>query len=94
MSLRGGILSGRSITGADVEELAKLPAADVVKSQLVGVIVAPLTQLVGLLSAPLQDLVGLIDARIAQLKEGGDTSAAEAAPSAGAADRRPRSRRP
>jgi large subunit ribosomal protein L10 len=80
MSLRGGILSGRSITGSDVEELAKLPAADVVKSQLVGVIVAPLTQLVGLLAAPLQDLVGLIDARIAQLEEGGDTSGAEAAP--------------
>lgn len=75
VALRGGILSGRSITGADVEALAKLPAPDVVKSQLVGAIVAPLTQLVGLLAAPLRDLVGLIDARIAQLEEGGDTSA-------------------
>jgi large subunit ribosomal protein L10 len=80
LGLRGGILSGRTITGADVEELAKLPAPEVVKSQLVGVIVAPLTQLLGLLSAPLQDLVGLVDARIAQLEEGGDTSVAEAAP--------------
>ena len=75
LSLRGGILSGRSISGDDVEELAKLPAPDVVKSQLVGVIIAPLTQLVGLIAAPLRDLVGLIDARIAQLEEGGDTSA-------------------
>ena len=47
ISLRGGILSGRSISGADIEELAKLPAAEVVKSQLVGVIIAPLTQLSG-----------------------------------------------
>jgi large subunit ribosomal protein L10 len=70
LDLRGGILSGRSITGSDVEELAKLPAPDVVKSQLVGVIVAPLTQLAGLLTAPVRDLVGLIDARIAQLEEG------------------------
>jgi large subunit ribosomal protein L10 len=79
LALRGGILSGRSITGTDVEELAKLPALDVIKSQLVGVIVAPLTQLVGLLVAPLRDLVGLIDARIAQLEEGGDTSGSGAA---------------
>ena len=67
LALRGGILSGRSITGADVEELAKLPAPEVVKSQLVGVIVAPLTQLAALVAAPLRDLVGLIDARIEQL---------------------------
>jgi large subunit ribosomal protein L10 len=75
LALRGGMLSGRSITGADVEELAKLPALDVVKSQLVGVIVAPVTQLAGLLAAPLRDLVGLIDARIAQLEDGDGTSA-------------------
>jgi large subunit ribosomal protein L10 len=78
LALRGGTLSGRSISGEDVEELAKLPAPDVVKSQLVGVIVAPLTQLVGLVTAPLRDLVGLVDARIAQLEEGGDTSASAA----------------
>jgi large subunit ribosomal protein L10 len=75
LALRGGTLSGRSISGADVEELAKLPAPEVIKSQLVGVIVAPLTQLVALFAAPLRDLVGLVDARIAQLEEGGDTSA-------------------
>jgi large subunit ribosomal protein L10 len=79
LALRGGTLSGRSISGEDVEELAKLPAPEVVKSQLVGVVVAPLTQLVGLLAAPLRDLVGLVDARIAQLEEGGDTSSAVAA---------------
>ena len=67
LTLRGGILSGRSLTGDDVEELAKLPAPEVVKSQLVGAVVAPLTQLVALLAAPVRDLVGLIDARIEQL---------------------------
>jgi large subunit ribosomal protein L10 len=78
LELRGGILAGRSITAADVEELSKLPAPEVVKSQLVGVIVAPLTQLAGLIAAPLRDLVGLIDARIAQLEEGGDGASADA----------------
>ena len=70
LTLRGGLLEGVPISGADVESLAKLPPLDVLRSQVVGVIIAPLTQLLGLLSAPLRDLVGLIDARIAQL--GGD----------------------
>lgn len=72
LALRGGLLSGRSIGSAEIAELAKLPAPEIVKSQLVGVIVAPLTQLVGLLTAPLRDLVGLIDARVEQL--GGESA--------------------
>jgi large subunit ribosomal protein L10 len=79
LALRGGVLSGKAMEAADVEELAKLPPMDLLKSQLVGVIVAPLTQLVGLLNAPLRDLVGLIDARVEQLKERGDDSGAPAA---------------
>jgi large subunit ribosomal protein L10 len=80
LELRGGILAGETINASDVEELAKLPAPEVVKSQLVGVIVAPLTQLAGLIAAPLRDLIGLIDARIAQLEEQGDGSATAATP--------------
>ena len=78
LTLRGGILAGSSIDADAIEALAKLPAPEVVKAQLVGVIVAPLTGLVSLLAAPVRDLVGLIDARIAQLEEGGDASASEA----------------
>ena len=75
LALRGGVLSGNSITADEIERLAKLPPLDVLQAQLVGVIVAPLTQLAALLNAPLQNLVGLIDARIAQLEEGGDAPA-------------------
>ena len=78
LTLRGGLLAGSSIDADAIEALAKLPAPEVVKAQLVGVIVAPLTGLVSLLAAPVRDLVGLIDARIAQLEEGGDASATEA----------------
>jgi large subunit ribosomal protein L10 len=67
LALRGGVLSGKTITGGEIETLAKLPPFDVLRAQLVGVIVAPLTQLVAVLNAPLQNLVGLIDARIDQL---------------------------
>lgn len=83
LTLRGGVLSGKTITEAEVESLAKLPPLDVLQAQLVGVIIAPLTQLVAVLNAPLQNLVGLITARIEQLEEGGDTSGA-AAPSVAA----------
>jgi large subunit ribosomal protein L10 len=82
LAIRGGVLEGKSLTAAEVESLAKLPPADVIRAQLVGAIVSPLTTVVALLAAPLRDLVGLIDARIEQLKEQGDTSEAEAAPAA------------
>jgi len=85
LALRGGVLSGKAMEAADVEELAKLPPMDLLKSQLVGVIVAPLTQLVGLLNAPLRDLVGLIEARIEQLEEGGTSADSADAESASAA---------
>jgi len=71
LALRGGVLEGKQLEPADVEQLAKLPPVDVLKGQVLGVIVAPLTQLLGLLQAPLRDLVGLVDARIAQLEEQG-----------------------
>src|SRR5206468_611304 len=72
--VRGGLLEGRPIEAGDVEELAKLPATDVLRSQVLGAITAPLTSVLALFSAPLQDLVGLIDARIEQLQAQGDTS--------------------
>ena len=80
LAIRGGILEGKSLTAAEVESLAKLPPADVIRAQLVGAIIAPLTTVVALLTAPLRDLVGLIDARIEQLQEQGDTTEAQAAP--------------
>jgi large subunit ribosomal protein L10 len=78
LAIRGGILDGNPIGEADVQNLATLPPLDVLRGQVVGAITAPLMTVVGLISAPVRDLLGLIDARIEQLKEQGDTSAAEA----------------
>jgi large subunit ribosomal protein L10 len=80
LAIRGGVLAGAPVSGEQIDELSKLPPLDVLRSQVVGVIVAPLTQLVGLLTAPLRDLVGLIDARIEQL--GGEDAAPAEAPTA------------
>ncbi len=68
LEVRGGVMQGRVITGADVEELAKLPPLDVLRGQVIGAIIAPLQNLVGLVNAPLQNLYGLIEARIEQLQ--------------------------
>jgi large subunit ribosomal protein L10 len=81
LTLRGGILEGKTLSGDEVQQLAKLPPVDVLRGQLVGAIVAPLDQLLGLVTAPLRDLRGLIEARIRQLEEQGEViePAAEAA---------------
>ena len=81
LTLRGGVLEGKQLSADEVDRLATLPPVDVLRGQLVGAIVAPLTQLLALVSAPLRDLHGLIDARIAQLEAEGEVVAptAEAA---------------
>jgi large subunit ribosomal protein L10 len=76
--IRGGLLDGATVSDVEVQRLATLPPADVLRAQLAGAIVAPLTTVVGLFTAPLRDLVGIIDARITQLREQGDTSESEA----------------
>jgi large subunit ribosomal protein L10 len=82
LSIKGGVLEGTTMTAEAVKELASLPSVDIVRAQLAGAILSPLTTVVMLLSAPLHDLVGLIDARIRQLEEQGDTSGAQAEPEA------------
>lgn len=86
LALRGGILEGKQLSAEEVARLATLPPVDVLRGQLVGAVVAPLTQLLALVSAPLRDLHGLVEARIAQLEEQGQVveetaEAAEVAPS-------------
>ena len=75
LELKGGVLDGKSIDGDAVRDLATLPPFDILRGQVLGAVVAPLTSLLGLVSAPLQSVVGLIDARIEQLRAAGDTGA-------------------
>jgi len=92
LALRGGVLEGKALSGSEIAELATLPPVDILRSQLVGAIVAPLTQLLALLSAPLRDLHGVIDARITQLEEHGQVVApvVEATPEDSASAEMPR----
>jgi large subunit ribosomal protein L10 len=67
LEIRGGVMQGREISASAVEELAKLPPLDVLRGQVLGAIIAPLSSIAALLNAPLQNLYGLIEARIEQL---------------------------
>src|SRR5438270_1810855 len=78
--VRGGMLEGRPIEAAEIESLAKLPPFDVLRSQVLAAVTAPLTAIVGLFTAPLQDLHGLLDARIEQLGAPEPEAVSEAAP--------------
>ena len=78
LEIRGGIMQGRAVTADEVASLAKLPPEEVLRGQVLGAIVAPLTTFAGLLNAPLQNFVGLLDARIEQL--GGEEAAPEPEP--------------
>ncbi len=80
LSVRGGILQGKPMSADQVRELASLPPAEVLRGQVLGAIIAPLSAIAALINAPLQDLVGLIDARIEQLGGEEAPSEPEAAP--------------
>lgn len=75
LEIKGGILQGVPLEAAQVVELASLPPAEVLKGQVLGAIVGPLTAIVALFAAPLQDFVGLLDARVEQLGDGDETAA-------------------
>jgi large subunit ribosomal protein L10 len=78
LAIRGGVLEGRVLTAEEVEGLASLPPVDILRGQVLGAIIAPLTALLGLVTAPVQNLYGLIEARIEQL--GGEGAAEQATP--------------
>src|SRR5947209_10234578 len=45
LEIRGGIMQGRTVTAEEVASLAKLPPEEVLRGQVLGAIVAPLTAL-------------------------------------------------
>jgi large subunit ribosomal protein L10 len=80
LEIRGGVMQGRVISGSDVVEFSKLPPLEILRGQVLGAIIAPLSAIAGLVNAPLQNLYGLIDARIEQLQaQGGEAAPAVAA---------------
>ncbi len=66
--LKSGILGGRALTAAQVEDLGKMPGGkNYAKAQVVGTIQGPLATTYGLLTAPLRDFCYVIQAHAEQL---------------------------
>jgi large subunit ribosomal protein L10 len=74
LEIRGGVMQGRSVSGAEIVELSKLPPLDILRGQVLGAIIAPLSAIAALVNAPLQNLYGLLDARIEQLEAQGSAN--------------------
>jgi large subunit ribosomal protein L10 len=94
LMIRGGVLEGALVGDAEIKRLATLPPADVLRAQLAGAVVAPLTTVVGLFTAPLRDLVGVLEARIRQLEEQGETVPEAEEPETGAPAEEPQAEAP
>src|SRR5213595_2502481 len=56
LEIRGGVLQGRTMSAAEVESLATLPPLDILRGQVLGAIIGPVSALAALVNAPLQNL--------------------------------------
>jgi len=66
VKITGAVLGSRAIDADSVTKLATLPSREVLLSEALGAITAPLAMTAGLFDAPLRDVAGLVDALIAQ----------------------------
>src|SRR2546421_12550466 len=85
LEFKGGLMDGAPLTAEELRSLARLPARDVLHSQLVGTIAAPLTGLVRTLNA----LIAGVAIQLGQIAEQGLVSGEP--PSASEAPRPPES---
>jgi large subunit ribosomal protein L10 len=60
--IKGGFLSGKMLTDADVKTLAALPPLPQIRAQLAGLLKAPAGKIAGVLSAPARNVVGVCKA--------------------------------
>jgi len=62
VSIKGGIVGGRSMNAAEIGRLATLPAREQLLAQLLGAFQAPMAKTLGVLQAPARELAGLAQA--------------------------------
>lgn len=62
LKIKGGILQGKIITLEEVKSLAKLPPKEILLSQLIGSMQAPIRNFLYVISAPLTNLVYTLSA--------------------------------
>ena len=78
LTVRGALLESQPISADQVNELASLPARDVLLGQMVGGLSSPLYGIVGVLAAPVRSVMYVLQARMAQLGDEGTPEAVAA----------------
>lgn len=66
LEIKGGVLEKGSLTADQVSDLAKLPPAEVLKAQLLGLLNQPGTQMVRIIQAVPQGLLNVLQAKAEQ----------------------------
>ncbi len=62
VTFKGGCIDGALVSGNEIVAIAKLPSREVLLSQLVGTLQAPMSSLVGVLNAKLSSIVYVLEA--------------------------------
>jgi len=70
LSIKGGFLSDRLLTAAEVETLSTLPSREILLARVVGGMQIPIVTLVNYLTTPIKGIIGTLQARIQQLEGG------------------------
>ena len=73
LQVKGGLISGRTMSSKEVETLSKLPSKDVLIAQVIGAIAAPLSQLVGTIEALYAEPIRTIGAVADKVAEGSNS---------------------
>ncbi|MDD5289071.1 MAG: 50S ribosomal protein L10 [Dehalococcoidales bacterium] len=68
LNVKGGFLSDRLLTAAEITTLATLPPKEILIAMVVGGIKSPLYMLAGALSGPIRGLQNVLQARIKQME--------------------------
>ncbi len=61
IELKGAIIDGKLYGQKEIEAIAKLPSREVLLSQLIGTMVAPISNFVSVLAAPMRDFVNVLN---------------------------------
>jgi large subunit ribosomal protein L10 len=70
LQIKGGLLGDKILNSAEVSALANIPSKEILLTQLVSQMAAPIQSLHTVLSAPLRGLACVIQAKIAQMGGG------------------------
>jgi large subunit ribosomal protein L10 len=69
IAIKGGFLTDRLLSAAEIDNLAKLPSREILLARVVGGIQSPISALDNRLSAPITGLAVVLQSRIKQLEE-------------------------